>query len=322
MSYLFMPLMKLIFIFFFVVVFILRIPFLVEWVKFFVSTISNFNYYYFNINIPSFSQILIIFYYVFLIMLFYFLEINFKKISKTILGVAITSFAIYIFPISNFFTFEVDFINVGQGDSTLIRYKNSCVMIDTGGILNYDLATNSLVPFLRKNRIYYIDSLILTHDDYDHIGAYESLKSSFYIKNVYRNKKDFPLNFENFIISNLNIYKSSLDDSNYNSLVLSLSIKNKTFLFMGDAPTEIENKIIRDNHDLRCDYLKVGHHGSNTSTSKNLVSLISPKEAIISCGKDNNYGHPHKETLAILNYYNVKIRRTDLEGTIRYKFII
>ena len=131
----------------------------------------------------------------------------------------------------------------------------------------------------------------------------------------------------------LNEVKTLVSANNYGEtenrvVVLQNSLKdyeakyNKLFKELSILKAKDLEKIFDNGHDLRCDYLKVGHHGSNTSTSKNLVSLISPKEAIISCGKDNNYGHPHKETLAILNYYNVKIRRTDLEGTIRYKFII
>ena len=89
---------------------------------------------------------------------------------------------------------------------------------------------------------------------------------------------------------------------------------------MGDAPKEIEKKIIKDNKNIKCDYLKVGHHGSNTSTCEEFVKTIKPKEAIISCGYKNFYNHPHKEVIDILNKYNVKIKRTDIEGTIKYKF--
>ena len=90
---------------------------------------------------------------------------------------------------------------------------------------------------------------------------------------------------------------------------------------MGDAPKEIEYKIINDKKDLTVDYLKVGHHGSNTSTSEEFIKHIKPKEAIISCGEKNRYKFPHEDVLNVLNKYNIKIRRTDLEGTIVYKFV-
>ena len=90
---------------------------------------------------------------------------------------------------------------------------------------------------------------------------------------------------------------------------------------MGDAPKEIELKIIKDYPNLKTDYLKVGHHGSNTSTAEQFVKFLQPKEAIISCGENNIYKHPSPETLEILSKNNVEIRRTDEEGTISYKFL-
>ena len=87
---------------------------------------------------------------------------------------------------------------------------------------------------------------------------------------------------------------------------------------MGDAPIMVERNIIKEYPELDCDILKVGHHGSNTSTCKEFVQLVSPDTAIISAGVNNKYGHPHKSVLKILNDANVKIRRTDLEGTITY----
>ena len=119
---------------------------------------------------------------------------------------------------------------------------------------------------------------------------------------------------------NLNTYGSLFEDENYKSLVLSYEFKNIKFLFMGDAPKEIEEKIILSNPNLRCDVLKVGHHGSNTSSSEDFIKTIKPKIAIISCGYNNKYHHPSDETLEVLEKYNIKIRRTDLEGTINYKF--
>ena len=88
---------------------------------------------------------------------------------------------------------------------------------------------------------------------------------------------------------------------------------------MGDAPSEIEARIIKNNPSLKATYLKVGHHGSKYSTSSYFISYVQPEVAIISCGRNNYYGHPHKEVINVLNSYNVTIRRTDEEGTIKIR---
>ena len=119
---------------------------------------------------------------------------------------------------------------------------------------------------------------------------------------------------------NLNVYES--DDENSSSLVLYLSLLGKNFLFMGDAPKEIEKQIIQDHPDLRADILKIGHHGSKTSTAEEFLDVIQPQEAIVSCGKKNGYGHPHASVLSLLSSRNIKIRRTDEEGTIIYRGLV
>ena len=107
-------------------------------------------------------------------------------------------------------------------------------------------------------------------------------------------------------------------EENSRSLVLWFSLGGKKFLLMGDAPVEIEENIMSEYKDLDCDYLKVGHHGSDTSSSLEFLKYVSPKEAIISCGVDNMYGHPSDKVLQNLNTLKIKVRRTDLEGTIEY----
>ena len=94
---------------------------------------------------------------------------------------------------------------------------------------------------------------------------------------------------------------------------------NKDFLIMGDAPMWVEKKIIKDHPSLSCDILKVGHHGSDTSTCEEWLNHLHPKEAIISCGKNNRFGHPSSSVVSLLNKHHITIRRTDKEGTIVYK---
>lgn len=227
-----------------------------------------------------------------------------------------------------FFSFEktfgsqIHFINVGQGDSTLIIHQKQTILIDTGGSLYQDIAKKTLIPFLKKKRIYSLDYVIVTHDDYDHNGAFASLNENFVVKKYIDHKKEFPLIInDDFIIKNLNIYASSDEmDDNDKSLVLYFAIKNTSFLLMGDAPKWVESKIIKDNPQLNCDILKIGHHGSNTSTSEYFIDCVRPKQAIISVGKHNNYGHPSDSVLAILKAYDIRIRRTDIESTISFIF--
>ena len=88
---------------------------------------------------------------------------------------------------------------------------------------------------------------------------------------------------------------------------------------MGDAPSWVEKKIIKDFESIPCDILKVGHHGSDTSSCEEFITYMNPETAIVSCGKNNKYGHPSKSVMATLNKHSIEIRRTDLEGTITFK---
>ena len=218
-------------------------------------------------------------------------------------------------PVENLLTQEVSFINIGQGDATLIRKGSVSVLVDTGGSLYQDLANESLIPYFRKKRIYDIDALVITHNDFDHNGAASSLCENFKVRQILDKKSDFPYKIGGITLYNLN--KENYNNDNENSLVLYFSMWGKKFLIMGDASIEVEKQILLDNPNLDCDILRVGHHGSNTSTSPEFISKITPSESIISVGK-NYYGHPHKDVIYTLEKYNVRIRRTDLEGTITY----
>ena len=119
-------------------------------------------------------------------------------------------------------------------------------------------------------------------------------------------------------IDDMNYAKEDTQEENDKSLVIGFHNCQKDFLIMGDAPSYIEKEIIKHHESIPCNILKVGHHGSNTSTCDEWVKFVNPEEAIISCGKNNRFGHPNKEVVDVLNKYQIKIRRTDLEGTIRY----
>lgn len=269
------------------------------------------------INVPPLPDIGVLAYYVILIILVYYITIIFKPIYQWI-GIIASCFGIlYILPISNLFTNGVYFINVGQGDSCLIRNQGVTILIDTGGSVYNDLATNSLIPFFKKNRIYDIDLLITTHDDYDHSGAVSSLQKHFKVNKYVKSYDMFPIKIGNITLSNYNNHIEESKDDNDKSLVIGFSLSNKNYLIMGDAPTSIESKIMEEYKSIPCDILKVGHHGSDTSSSDSFIKYLSPKEAIISVGK-NSYGHPTKSVISILKKNNVLIKRTDELGTISY----
>lgn len=275
----------------------------------------------FSVHIPfgnwggTFSLIFII---VVLLLLFYLEAVRIKHVKFAVF-ILLFMITVSIVPLQEPLTNCVYFVNVGQGDSIIIKNKSHTVMIDTGGYKGFDMATKTLIPFMAKKKITHIDALILTHDDFDHSGAKDSLIQNFKVNNVLTQKEQFPYQIGDLNIENLNTF--DFTEENDKSLVLSLDFIGKKFLFTGDASVFTEEKIM-EKYNVDCDILKVGHHGSNTSTSEKFIKATSPEEAVISCGAKNYYGHPHKDIIDRLNKYNVKIRRTDEEGTICYFSLI
>ena len=267
--------------------------------------------------IPSLSSVGMAIFYAGYGLAIYFHEISFRRLRNGVMVGLPCLYLLSLVPFGYAFTSEVAFINVGQGDSILLRDHDKVVLMDTGGNRGFDMATESLIPFFLKRRIYHIDAIIESHGDFDHVGAESSLMKNFRVKKVLREPSDFPYRIGRMKFENFNHYPSS--DENGKSLVLKVTITGRTFLLTGDAPKEVERKIIQDHPDLRCDILKVGHHGSNTSTGGAFLDLLKPKEAIISCGGKNSYGHPHAEVLNELRKRGIAIRRTDEEGTILYQ---
>lgn len=248
----------------------------------------------------------------------YYLSIRLKPMKNLTMSFLSFIFLLHILPIKNMIRDYVSFINVGQGDSTLIKYKQYSILIDTGGNKYKDIAKEVLIPYFKKNQIYHIDMLITTHDDFDHSGAVPSLIENFTVKEYIKDYQKFPLNVGGLTLTNYNVYPELWSEENDESLVISFKINNYSYLIMGDAPKKIETAIMKDNEYIPCDILKVGHHGSKTSTSDAWIKYLHPTVGIISCGKNNFYGHPHNEVLAVLKKYKVKIRRTDIESTITF----
>ena len=236
----------------------------------------------------------------------------------------------------------VRIIDVGQGDSILISSNGKNCLIDTG-----DFGTDDdLCRRLKGYGIKRLDVLAITHFHDDHSGGSEAVTEDFEIDNlIYPNFKktqsysdneriarqnvlaedgDFRIAKKgmNFTIGDFNIeiigYYPELENENSKSVVFMAKIRGRKFLITGDAETDTESKMLKDGVDVSCDVLKVGHHGSSTSTSKKFLTAASPAFAAISCGKGNKYSHPHDETLAKLEKEKIKIFRTDISGDITF----
>lgn len=244
-------------------------------------------------------------------------QIGFMKTRRIAHGLQITFLLIHSLPVGVSFLQEVTFINVGQGDAILIRDGYTNVLLDTGGNLSFDMATEVDIPFFRKEKVYQIDCLIASHGDFDHIGAKDSLIQNFRVKRFVSSATEFPLKVGNLTFTNYNVYGGT--GENDQSLVLGFTFMGCEWLMMGDAPKAIEHRIVQDNPSLRCDVLKAGHHGSKTSSSQEFLLHVQPKMAIISVGRNNTYGHPDKEVLSRFESLRIPYRRTDEEGSISYR---
>ena len=231
-------------------------------------------------------------------------------------------------------------LDVKQGDSSLLIFPhNKCnIMIDTGGIYNNDLTSNVLIPSLKSRGIRKLDYIIITHGDYDHMGEAIKLVNNFKVDNVVFNIGDinsiessiisvlekknikYYIGLDKLKINNNTLYflnTKEYDNENDNSNVLYFKLDIFKFLLLGDT-SSIREKDIIDEYDISdIDVLKVGHHGSRTSSSEYFIDEINPKYSLISVGKNNRYGHPNKEVLN--NLKDSKIYRTDENGSIMFK---
>jgi len=207
--------------------------------------------------------------------------------------------------------YSVTLINVGQGDSILIQAPfNQCViLIDTGS----PYQKNALMTYLNAQSIYKIHSIIITHDDLDHSGNLDHLKIKYEIDDVVLKGKDIA--YRKLVLKFLDFDQKSNSDNDL-SLIYSLDLYSKRFLFMGDLSVEGERKLIQQFPHLKADILKVGHHGSNTSTSDDFLKHIQAQIALIGVGK-NNYGHPSLDVLSRLSNYYFSIFDTRTHGDIK-----
>ena len=210
--------------------------------------------------------------------------------------------------------FQVYTLNIGQGDCSIIvePFYKSVVMIDCGQNLYRDNVERIIMPFLENKNIHTIDTLILTHDDFDHSGGYESLKDRIKIKQVIRDSKE-KVNVEYPFYLLLDQRESK--DENDSSIISYFTYDYLKYLFMGDASKQIEKQLL-DTYDLKADVIKVGHHGSNTSSDAAFLDSLDCKIALISAGYKNKYNHPSVETLKTLDKLNINTFCTNNSGSI------
>ena len=288
------------------------------------------------------STLFIIIYYIIISITLYFLSKNKYKYIVSLMFIFVIHYNITIFNKG----LEITYIDVGQGDSIFIKFPNdkSNILIDTGGKVTYGNLKNNysvgknIIDYLKSMGIRKLDYLIITHGDFDHMGDSLYLIDKFKVENVIFNCGEFNVLEKELIkvldekkikyyscIKELNIDNNKLyflqtkkyDNENDNSNVIYTEFNGYKFMFMGDAGVEKEKDILDKYNLANIDVLKVGHHGSKTSSSKEYIDEIKPKYAIISVGKNNRYGHPNKEVLN--NLYNSKIYRTDQDGSIMFK---
>ena len=232
---------------------------------------------------------------------------------------------------------KVHFLDVGQGDSIFIELPtNETILIDA----SIKDASDKIINYLKEENVSKIDYVFATHPHSDHIGGMSAVIKAFDIGQIYMPKAvTTTKTYENLLLTikdkNLKIKtakagntiidtddlklvvlapnQDSYESLNNYSIVLKLTYKEKSFLFMGDAETLSEKEITGD---VEADVLKLGHHGSRTSTSQAFLNKVNPSYAVISVGLNNDYKHPHQEVVDRLEKKNIKIYRTDQNGDI------
>lgn len=254
---------------------------------------------------------------------------------------------------------EVAILDVGQGDAIYIElpYRKAVYVFDTGGSFlfekeswqkkrsDFSVGEDILLPYLKSNGVRTIDRLLITHGDLDHIGGASSIIASVKTKQIILGKGNTANPLENELITIAN--KKRIDvafvevgdkwtnqqyeffivgpvgegnSENDHSVVVYTSLGGIKWLFTGDLEENGERELVKQYPNLHVDVLKVGHHGSKTSTSELLLQTIRPRMALISVGRNNRYQHPHQEVINRLEQEQIMILRTDENGAIRFIF--
>lgn len=236
---------------------------------------------------------------------------------------------------------EVHYLDVDQGDAIYIKVNDYDILVDSGPKSECE----HLMSQLRNLNIADFEMVIATHPHEDHIGGMLSVFNTYKVKSFYMpNVSNTTMAFENMINAvakeglkineikagmkfnlgegaKLEVYspsKNEYENLNDYSPIMKLTYGDNTFLFTGDAEKVAEEEVLDNysNKELKADVLKYAHHGSSTSSLKKFIKAVSPKYGVISCGLDNNYGHPHREVLKLIDKYDIETYRTDMQGRI------
>ncbi len=233
---------------------------------------------------------------------------------------------------------SVHYIDVGQGDATLIQTAGKNILIDSGTRASSDILLN----YLREQGVTELELCVATHPHEDHIGGMPDVINEFTVKELYMPTKTTTTKIfqsmvetaqqrgvtitpakvgDTFTIGDASLQVLFPDreykDLNNNSVTIQLSLGGKTFLFTGDNEKESEAAIVSNfGNALKSDVFQAGHHGSDTSNTAGFLQLVSPSIIVISCGEGNSYGHPHEKVLERFSQLGAAVYRTDLDGTI------
>lgn len=234
-------------------------------------------------------------------------------------------------------SFEIHFIDVGQGDAALVLCDGKAMLIDGGD----SSSSSKIYSYLKNNKISHLDYIVASHPHDDHVGGlsgalnfatvstvlspvttYESDTFKSFVK--YLDKQNIEITIPHagdiFTLGSASIKivgpVKNRHETNNNSLILQISYGDTTFLFTGDAEEEEEADVVASDFSIKCTVLKVAHHGSSTSSTPEFLKKAAPKYAVISVGKENEYLHPIESTLVALKKADLELFRTDMQGTI------
>ena len=244
-------------------------------------------------------------------------------------------------PVNPDSSFSIYYLDVGQGDCTIVKSNESVMMIDTS-TQNHTLDIQEALKSLSIDKI---DYLVITHQHDDHMGSAKDIIDKYQVENIIMPKLSeinmvTTTSYENLLKSivnnNVNAISSTVgesfwlgdasvqifspskqdEDLNNMSIVLKVVYGETKFIFQGDAEKAVEKQLLNSDFDLFADIIKLGHHGSNTSSTDKYLKAVNPKYAIISCGADNSYGHPHDEVIERLRKNNISFYITAQTGDI------
>lgn len=271
-----------------------------------VKNLSQYNHFY---QLGYFNIFLTIFY-----LMILYLSINFYFKNKLLIILPFFFLTLYHYCPSPFGS--VTFLNVGQGDCIIIKppFSHSALMFDVAKPYRQNTVKNIIIPYLKAHKIREIDKLVISHNDIDHSGGKEDLYNYFKVNNIYEEKQKL-IYFNKYTFIDP-LYDTKFNDPNSNSITLYSRINGLNYYLTGDMSIESENALLAKVEKMPVDILKIGHHGSKTSSSLAFLLKINPKVGIYMSKKNNSYHHPHPSVSKRFDDLGVKTYNTAENATI------